>query len=124
MRMLYLVSRLVLLFFSLLFFVSIPMVGQVLPTAPVKKETKSPPKTIPSAKNHLGTTRSPSTLPEMIFVEGGTFMMGSENGEVIEKPLHKVTVSSFFMSKYEVTFAQYDAFCDEMNHTKPTGDKC
>ena len=38
----------------------------------------------------------------MVFVEGGSFMMGS-NFDDIEKPVHKVTVSSFYMGKYEVT---------------------
>ena len=41
--------------------------------------------------------------PEMILVEGGTFMMGSRDGESDEKPIHEVTVSSFWIGKYEVT---------------------
>jgi len=41
--------------------------------------------------------------PEMIQVEGGTFMMGSNDGEDDEKPVHQVTVSSFMIGKYEVT---------------------
>ncbi len=36
------------------------------------------------------------------FVEGGSFQIGS-NSETDEKPIHKVTVSSFYISKYEVT---------------------
>jgi formylglycine-generating enzyme required for sulfatase activity len=38
----------------------------------------------------------------MIFVEGGTFQMGS-NEESNEKPIHSVSVSDFFIGKYEVT---------------------
>ncbi|WP_421795333.1 formylglycine-generating enzyme family protein [Haliscomenobacter sp.] len=39
---------------------------------------------------------------ELVLVEGGTLMMGSyENKE--EKPVHKVTVSSFAIGKYPVT---------------------
>lgn len=38
-----------------------------------------------------------------IFVEGGSFMMGSNDGESHEKPVHQVTVSSFLIGKYEVT---------------------
>ncbi|MDD2332650.1 MAG: caspase family protein, partial [Candidatus Cloacimonetes bacterium] len=45
-----------------------------------------------------------STVPaNMIFVEGGTFQMGSNDGESDEKPVHQVTVSSFYLGKYEVT---------------------
>ena len=45
--------------------------------------------------------------PGMVYVEGGTFQMGSNSGASDEKPIHTVTVSSFFMDKTEVTQAQY-----------------
>ena len=38
-----------------------------------------------------------------IFVEGGTFTMGSNDGDDDEKPPHIVTLSSFYIGKYEVT---------------------
>ena len=47
--------------------------------------------------------------PEMVFVEGGTFQMGSESGDSDEQPVHSVTLSSFNMGKYEVTQAQWKA---------------
>ena len=43
------------------------------------------------------------TPKKMIYVEGGTFQMGSTNGGSSEQPIHTVTVSSFFIGKYEVT---------------------
>ncbi len=46
---------------------------------------------------------------QMVFVEGGTFNMGSDDGEADEKPVHSVTVSSFNMGKYEVTQAQWQS---------------
>ncbi len=39
---------------------------------------------------------------QMVFVKGGTFQMGS-NIEDDEKPIHSVTVSDFYIGKYEVT---------------------
>jgi formylglycine-generating enzyme required for sulfatase activity len=39
----------------------------------------------------------------MVWVEGGAFQMGSNNGGNGEKPVHTVTVKSFYMGKYEVT---------------------
>ena len=39
----------------------------------------------------------------MIFVQGGTFEMGSNDGQDDEKPVHRVTVSDFYIGKYEVT---------------------
>jgi formylglycine-generating enzyme required for sulfatase activity len=52
--------------------------------------------------------------PKMVFVEGGTFTMGctAEQGgecEDRERPLHSVTLSSFYIGKYEVTQAQWKA---------------
>lgn len=52
--------------------------------------------------------------PDMVFVEGGTFMMGctSEQGgdcEENEKPAHQVTLSGFYIGKHEVTQAQWKA---------------
>lgn len=46
-----------------------------------------------------------SEVPEgMVLVEGGSFVMGSNDGEYEnEKPPHKVTVSSFYVGKTEVT---------------------
>ncbi len=46
-------------------------------------------------------------LPLMLPVAGGSFEMGSNNEENDERPVHRVTVSSFFMSATEVTQAQY-----------------
>ena len=51
-------------------------------------------------------------MDNMVNVEGGTFEMGKtkEQGRDAkdnEKPKHKVTVSSFSISKYEVTQAQW-----------------
>ncbi|GAB1350096.1 hypothetical protein MASR1M107_23110 [Ignavibacteriales bacterium] len=40
---------------------------------------------------------------EMVYVEGGTFMMGSLDGDSTQKPVHKVTVSSFYIGKFEIT---------------------
>jgi formylglycine-generating enzyme required for sulfatase activity len=55
----------------------------------------------------------PSTFePDMVFVEGGTFMMGSpetEQGRSADEVQHQVTLSSFSIGKYEVTQAQWKA---------------
>ena len=47
-----------------------------------------------------------SPPPGMVFVAGGTYQMGSNSGSD-EKPIHTVTVSSFYMDKTEVTQAEY-----------------
>ena len=53
--------------------------------------------------------RKKSIEPEMVFIEGGTFNMGSEAGYSDEKPVHMVNLSSFRMAKFEVTQFQWKA---------------
>ena len=57
---------------------------------------------------------------EMIYVEGGTFIMGSDDqyASNYEKPAHNVTVDSYYMGKTEVTFELYDAFCEETGNAR------
>ncbi len=45
----------------------------------------------------------------MVYVEGGTFQMGSTSGASDEKPIHSVTVSSFWIGKYEVTQGEWES---------------
>ncbi len=54
-----------------------------------------------------------------VLVDGGTFQMGSSGGYGDEQPEHTVQVKSFYMSPTEVTFEQYDAFCDVTGKSKP-----
>lgn len=58
---------------------------------------------------------------ELILVEGGAFEMGDIFGEgkADELPVHTVTLDSFYISKTEVTFDQYDRFCDATGRNKP-----
>ena len=48
---------------------------------------------------------------EMIFVEGGTFLMGGADEEAYgdEKPVHKVQVYPFYLARYPVTQALWQA---------------
>jgi formylglycine-generating enzyme required for sulfatase activity len=43
----------------------------------------------------------------MVYVQGGNFYMGSNDGGGDEQPVHQVRVSSFYIGKYEVTQAQW-----------------
>ncbi|MCF6366021.1 MAG: formylglycine-generating enzyme family protein [Bacteroidales bacterium] len=62
--------------------------------------------------------------PEMVLVEGGDFYMGNDySANSDERPEHKVTLNSFFMSKYEVTVAEYANFCRVTGHKLPDGEE-
>jgi|GEM_PF-1844604 len=56
----------------------------------------------------------------MVFVEGGEFLMGctDEQGGGCDDDVRKVFVNDFYMGKYEVTFEEYDAFCEVSGQEK------
>ncbi len=56
---------------------------------------------------------------EMVLIPAGEFVMGSNTNEADEKPEHKVTLPAYYIDKYEVTNAQYKAFCDATGRTPP-----
>ena len=53
---------------------------------------------------------------EMIFVKGGTFQMGSNDGRDNEKPVHSITLDDFYIDKYEVTVREFKKFIDATGH--------
>lgn len=46
-----------------------------------------------------------------IYVKGGTFQMGDSSGALDQRAIHNVTLSNFYISRYEVTVTQYREFC-------------
>ena len=66
-------------------------------------------------------------INNMVYVEGGTFIMGatSEQGymaEKEEKPSHHVTLSSFYIGKYEITQEEWQTVMGN-NPSKNVGKK-
>ncbi|MEG4505884.1 formylglycine-generating enzyme family protein [Microcoleus sp. F6_B4] len=57
---------------------------------------------------------------EMVYIPGGTFMMGSpateEGRDSCESPQHPVTVPAFFAGKYPITQAQWQAVMGKGNN--------
>ena len=56
--------------------------------------------------------------PEMVLVKAGTFQMGNTitdiEGSDNEEPVHTVRLTyDFYIGKYEVTFNEYDTYCEE-----------
>ena len=76
----------------------------------------------PESKNRL--VRVGNVQFEMVYVEGGTFRMGAteEQGEDAwdyERPVHRVTLSSYLIGKHEVT----QALWEEVMGSNPSYDK-
>ncbi|WP_081333501.1 formylglycine-generating enzyme family protein [Pseudoalteromonas luteoviolacea] len=66
------------------------------------------------------------TKAQMIFVEGGSFMMGDGGGPddlpwtiaTDNKPAHKVTLTSYSMGAYEVSYGDFDLYTAVHNQPK------
>jgi formylglycine-generating enzyme required for sulfatase activity len=65
--------------------------------------------------------KTPVIVPPMINIPAGKFLMGSNLSDK-EKPIHKVSVNAFKISKYEVTIKQFKQFAAATNHI--TGNDC
>ena len=61
---------------------------------------------------------------DMVFVEGGDFMMGDfyekENEDAL--PLHRIILDNFYIGAFEVTYKQYDAFAKATGREKSRDD--
>ena len=56
------------------------------------------------------------TLLEFVFIPGGRFIMGSDDGLGIEKPVRKVWLDGYWISKYPTTVAQFRDFITETGY--------
>ncbi len=58
---------------------------------------------------------------EWMEIPAGEFLMGDNSGigRPDERPVHAVYLDAFKISKYEVTFDQYDYFCDQTGRSRP-----
>jgi formylglycine-generating enzyme required for sulfatase activity len=61
---------------------------------------------------------------QMVDVPGGKFIMGAPSGTGFQNgyPPHEVSVKPFRLGKYEVTFAQYDAFARATGRPLPADE--
>ena len=70
--------------------------------------------------------RDCANCPEMVVVPAGRFRMGCVSGRDCqgnEQPVHEVRVASFALSKYEVTFAEYDRFVRATGGPRPDDER-
>lgn len=55
----------------------------------------------------------------MVYIPGGTFVMGSDHGDPDEQPLHKVEIKPFYIDVHEVTTNQFQKFLEQTGHPQP-----
>ena len=62
---------------------------------------------------------APDHAPELVLIPAGDFLMGSEDSEEDERPLHRVHVDDFLLGVQPVTNAEYSRFTHETGHRSP-----
>ena len=73
-----------------------------------------------SATRIFGSKINPKDGAAMVWVPGGKFTMGSEYGVTWNEPhTQQVRLTGYWIYKYQVTVAQYRAFCAEVGHALP-----
>ncbi len=92
---------------------------------PVNPSPAPVPVPTPSPAPVVGAVAKCAECPEMVVIPGGSFQMGSKDGDPDEKPIHRVNIKSFELGKYEVTQGQWKAVMGS-NPSKFTecGDSC
>jgi formylglycine-generating enzyme required for sulfatase activity len=79
----------------------------VTPGAPPSKPTEAPAQTETPKVSPAPPTPVPTLLtPEMIPIPGNSFSMGSSD-DVSERPIHRVTIKPFAISKFPVTVREW-----------------
>lgn len=73
----------------------------------MKKPTPEPTITPTLTPSSLEIVQTAPEITDMVFVVGGTFKMGNNEGSKIEKLVHDVTLSSFYIGKYKVTEKEF-----------------
>jgi formylglycine-generating enzyme required for sulfatase activity len=62
------------------------------------------------------TPPGPSPRPDMVWIPGGTYDMGSNDHYPEERPVHPVTVDGFWIDRYPVTNERFRRFVEETGH--------
>jgi len=93
--------------------------------SPAKVESvgkKEESKAMPPGSAFRDRLKSGGNGPEMVVIPAGSFQMGDlqGGGNKVELPVHSVQISnSFALSRFEVTFDDYDAFAKATNRSLP-----
>lgn len=61
----------------------------------------------------------PTDGKDMVFIPGGSFIMGSDEGNPNHQPQHQVFVADFYLDRWPVTNAEYKKFIDATGHPIP-----
>lgn len=61
--------------------------------------------------------------PELVILNSASYIRGDNNGDDDEKPAMPVTLKAFAIGTHEITFDQYDQFCNDTRRDKPNDEE-
>ncbi len=112
---------------------SATVLGACAPQTPTEEvvEVKAMPTATPPppTPTEIAPTATPVAVVEpggfeMVLVEPGSFVMGSNTGPTREVPAHTVNITTaFYMNVYEVTYEQWDEFYEDTRPGIPKLDR-
>lgn len=80
--------------------------------SPTSIEAEQNPEIKPLPKKNFIETFGGLNL-EMVYIKADSFLMGNNNGDNDEKPVHSVNLPDFWIGKYEITVAQFKKFIED-----------
>jgi formylglycine-generating enzyme required for sulfatase activity len=94
-----------------------------VPAAPAKSTEAAAP-VVRAGRTYQDFLKGGGVGPVMIDVPAGRFDMGTGPGFPYfdERPRHQVTLAGFSISKYEVTFEEYDRFAAATGRAQPSDE--
>ena len=66
------------------------------------------------------TILTQATLPDLARIPAGEFLMGAADAAADERPVHRVSVSEFFIGRFAVTNDEYARFIRATGHPAPS----
>ena len=78
--------------------------------------SKPEPMIAAAVDRNSGVAPGPPPFPDMVWVPGGTFRMGSDKHYPEERPVHRVTVDGFWIDRFPVTNERFERFVTETGH--------
>ena len=90
-------------------------IGGFLPAATVTAER------LPATAKSVASKTVNDGFGEYVYVPAGAFQMGDRAGDGLarERPVHTVDLPAFFISRYEITNAQWKQFRDDPGYDDP-----
>ena len=91
---------------------------EVVKFADTNESCRTSPSRDSIAQNQTENTAQSKNIAKdgMVFIEGGTFTMGTNDGLPYEAPAHEVSLESFWIDEAEVTVAEFEKFVKETGY--------